>query len=407
MGDGEAGERLVRAVAVGNRISVAAAATEASFVAELERIVALAGLHLDAERPNLLVLTEMLGLPAALAGRRGTLARHAHTAQNALILLALALLPRVLAYRRRWRGISLVRALLLASTDALYRPFADTLARLAAQHRTHLVATTLAPRVRRSTVPRDIARWGRRGAEAVYLPEGPEVYNAALVFGPDGALLGRVDKVFLTKGERETLDLSPGRLDDVRVIPTAAGRLGVAISLDAFMPEYLRHLDTQGAEIVVQPDANDQLWAARSHTWAWQPAEWLNAVLGSIQPAYTHLRYNICAMQTGNFFDVVFDGQSTITARAATPPDPNDRAHGFVGVDAYVDTRSGEPLLGRLLAVAPWVADDPVLAEPELSLAERRRRLTAIGRTLAPGGSRANAYRESVIWADLPLPGEP
>jgi predicted amidohydrolase len=378
--------------------------TEADYVAELERIVALAAPHLSTDRPNLLVLTELLGLPAALVGRRGALARRARSSRMALSLLALALLPRVLAYRRRWR-VTLPQALLLASTDALYRPFAETLSRLARQYHTHIVATTLAPRVRRSDDPREVARWGRRGAEAVYLPEGPEVYNAALVFGPDGALLGRVDKVYLTENEIAVLNLTPGRLEDARVIATPAGRLGVAISLDAFTPEYLRHLDELGAEIVVQPDANDQRWAAPSATSDWQPAEWLNSVLGSIQPAYPRLRYNICAMQTGNFFDLTFDGQSTITARPPVSGEPAAHARGvpFVGVDDWVHTGTGEPLQGAFLAASPWVAEDPGIAEPSLSLDERRMRLRAVADELLPGGTRANQYRESVVWADLPL----
>ena len=398
--------RVARAVAVGNRIRLSRRMTEADYVAELERIVALAAPHLAPDRPNLLVLGEVLGLPAALVGQRGALARRARSSQTALTLLALALLPRVLAYRRRWR-VTLAQALLLASTDALYRPFAETLARLARQYQTHIVATTLAPRLRRSEDPRSVARWGRRGAGVVYLPLAPEVYNAALVFGPDGAPLGRVDKVYLTKSEIETLNLTPGRLDDVRVIETAAGRLGVAISLDAFTPAYLRHLDSQGAEIVVQPDANDQQWAAPSATSDWQPAEWLNSVLGSIQPEYPHLRYNVCAMQTGNFFDLTFDGQSSITARSVltNAPRATPRQNGvpFVGVDEWVHTVTGEPLVGEFLAASPWVADDPIIAAPGLSLAERRARLRALADELLPGGKRANQYRESVVWADLPL----
>lgn len=394
--------RLVRAVAVGNRINVAAAVTEEEFGAELARIVGLAVPHLVSHRPNLAVLGEYLGLPAAALGARAWLARRAHTARSALTLLALAHLPRLLYYRRRWPGISWPRALLLALTDTLYRPFVSSLSRLAAVHATHLVATTLAPHVRRSTDPRAVARFGRPGLGEVYLPTGPEVYNAAFVFGPDGSQLGRVDKVSLTSSEVKTLDLSPGRLEDVRVIATAAGRLGVAISLDAFMPEYMHHLAAQGAELVVQPDANDRLWAGPSETGAWQPQEWLASVLGSIQPAYAGLRGNICAMQTGLFFDIVFDGQSSITAAAETPPDP-DPARNFVGNDGFHDIRTGAPYLGRMLAIAPWVSDDPVLREPGLSLTQRRARLAAIGAELLPGGTCAGNFRESVIWADLAL----
>jgi len=395
----------VRAVAVGNRISVSAAESEASYVAEVERIVGLAAPHFAPDRPNLLTLTELLGSPAALVGARGALARRARTAQLALGLLAAAYAPRILRIRRRWPGVSLARALLLARADALYRPLAETLARLATTYHTHIVATTLAPRLRRSTDPREIAAWGAVGASTVYIPTGPEVYNAALVFGPDGALLGRVDKVFLTRSEIATLDLTPGRLEDVRVMATEAGWLGVAISLDAFTPAYLRRLAEQGAEIVVQPDANDQPWAAPSVTSDWQPDEWLGSVLGSIQPIYPSLRYNVCAMQTGNFFDIVFDGQSSITARDMAPPTDGrpDPARTFVGVAEQRHTATGEALVGGFVALAPWVAPDPAVADATLTLADRRARLMARGRALARGGAHANEYRESIIWADLRL----
>ncbi len=406
-GDGDdAHARLVRLIAVGNRIRISA--SEAEFRAELERVVGLAVPHVAADRPTLVVLSELLGLPAALVGRRGVLARRARSSRAALTLLALAHARRILAYRRRWPGISAVRALLLALTDTLYRPFYEALSEQARRHGLFLVATTLAPRVSRSTEPRAIRRWGTPGEPAVYLPEGPEVYNAALVFGPDGALLGRVEKVNLTPAERETLDLTPGWLEDVHVIPTAAGRLGVAISLDAFTPSYLRHLDTRGAEIVVQNDANDAPWAGPGSASDWQPQEWLDSVLGSIQPEYTGLRYNVCAMQTGNFFDVVFDGQSSITgrecdgARAPLPP-----ARRFVGVDYHDSTTTGRPLAGTFLACALWVEEDPGATDPGLTLPQRRRWLAAIARELRQGGARANQYRESVVWADVERAGNP
>lgn len=378
-----------RAIAVGNRIRLSA--TEAEYVAELERIVALAAPHLADGRPNLICLTEMLGLPAALVGPRGGLARRARTSTTALTLLALAHSRALTGARRSWPEISLARALLLARADALYRPFARTLSRLARQYRAHIVATTLAPRL---AVPLDLAA----DAPGRVIPAGPEVYNAALVFGPDGALLGRVDKVYLTHGETASLDLTAAPLEDVRVIATEAGRLGVAISLDAFTPAYLRRLDDLGAQIVVQPDANDQPWAAPSALCEWQPREWLDSTLGSIQPIYPHLRHNICAMQTGAFFEVIFDGQSSITARDAAPP--TGPAGRYVGVDEWRHSHTGERFTGGFLALAPWVAPDPIAAEPCLTLAQRRARLATIARALRPGD-----YRESVIWADLDVEG--
>ncbi|MEO7003430.1 MAG: hypothetical protein ABI068_16540 [Ktedonobacterales bacterium] len=161
-------------------------------------------------------------------------------------------------------------------------------------------------------------------------------------------------------------------------------------------------------------------------------------MLGSIQPHYPHLRYNICAMQAGNFFDTPFDGQSSITARdwetaptqTSREEDASSPAHAgglrapqgtsgaapaagpaplpritptFIGVDDHRHTVTGEPLTGHFVALAPWVAPDPITGNPALTLPERRERLNEIARALLPGHPNANAYRESVIWADLPI----
>ena len=84
-------------------------------------------------------------------------------------------------------------------------------------------------------------------------------------------------------------------------------------------------------------------------------------------------------MQTGNFFDIVFDGQSSNNTRdgAVTTTDGRpDPARSFVGVAEHRHPATGEPLVGGFAALATWVA---------------------------PGGAHANDYRESVIWADLRL----
>jgi predicted amidohydrolase len=393
-------DRSIRAIAVGNRVNVPAWRTERHARAEIARIVGLAAAHLASDAPNLIVLGELLGLPGALMGNKGALARRRATAAGALTALGFADLRNVFALQRRYKDISQPRALLLARTDALYRPLATALPELAARYHATIVAGTAAPEVERSTRPRDIRRWGQRGASEVYLPAGPEVYNVALVATPDGAPVRRVNKVYLTQSERETLDIVPGKLADVAVIATPAGRLGVAISLDAFTPDYLRRLDALGADIVVQNDANDQLWAAPSKTCDWQPQEWLNSVLGSVQADYPSLTANVCAMQTGNFFDVTFDGQSSITRQSARAPDP---ARNFVGNVGFFHTVTGQPLTGDILAVAPWVVDDPVARQPDLPLAERRARLHAVGAQLLPGQPRAGQFREVAIAADIVL----
>ena len=393
--------RPARLIAVGNLISLQAAATEQSFATELERIVGMAVPHLATDRPNLVVLGEILGLPLALSGKRGYLSRLMHTSNVAISMLALGYGRRMIHYRRLYAGISLVRSLLLSLSDVMYRPFASTLSRLAARHSMYLSASTITPHVQCSTSTVDISHFGRRHSGKVFLPDGPGVYNTGFLWGPDGSLVGSTDKVFLTDNEKVTLDLTAGNLDSVQVFETEIGKIGIAISLDAFTPQYLKRLDSLGACIVIQNDANDQPWAGPSKTCDWQPQEWLNSVLGSVQDDYPHLHYNICPMQVGNFFDVTFDGQSTIMKKSDRDPDTYCN---FVGNEGFVHTVTGKTMKGDILAVSPWVVEDPIRATPGMSLTERRKALEQVAHQLLPGGSRANQYSESVIWADVDIP---
>ena len=393
--------RPARLIAVGNLISLQAAATEQSFATELERIVGMAVPHLARDRPNLVVLGEILGLPLALSGKRGYLSRLMHTSNVAISMLALGYGRRMIHYRRLYAGISLVRSLLLSMSDVMYRPFASTLSRLAARHSVYLSASTITPHVQCSTSTVDISHFGRRHSGKVFLPDGPGVYNTGFLWGPDGSLVGTTDKVFLTDNEKATLDLTAGNLDSVQVFETEIGKIGIAISLDAFAPEYLQRLDSLGACIVIQNDANDQPWAGPSKTFDWQPQEWLNSVLGSVQDDYPHLHYNICPMQVGNFFDVTFDGQSTIMKKSDRDP---DTCCNFVGNEGFAHTVTGKTMKGDILAVSPWVVEDPIRATPGMSLTERRKALEQVAHQLLPGGSRANQYSESVIWADVDIP---
>ena len=114
--------RPVRFIAVGNRINVQAAATECSFSRELERIVGLAVPHLAKNRPNLVVLGEVLGLPLAMMGKRGYIPRRMHTSNVAISMLALGYARRMMHYRRLYPGISLVRSLLLSLSDTCIVP---------------------------------------------------------------------------------------------------------------------------------------------------------------------------------------------------------------------------------------------------------------------------------------------
>lgn len=84
-------------------------------------------------------------------------------------------------------------------------------------------------------------------AGSSYLVEGGRRLNLAMVFGPDGILLGTQAKVHL-HGMDEGL-AQPG--DDFAVVTTPTARVGVLFGTDALYPEAGRILALQGAEVLV------------------------------------------------------------------------------------------------------------------------------------------------------------
>ncbi|MEO1525282.1 MAG: sulfatase-like hydrolase/transferase [Planctomycetota bacterium] len=76
------------------------------------------------------------------------------------------------------------------------------------------------------------------------------VYNVSVLFGPDGALLGKYRKVSLPRSEIEA-GLSPGH--SLPVFDTALGKIGMMICYDGFFPEVAKELSDAGAEIIAWP----------------------------------------------------------------------------------------------------------------------------------------------------------
>jgi len=206
--------------------------------------------------------------------------------------------------------------------------------------------------------------------------------------------------------ERDLLDLSKGTLSDVTVfnIPGTSINLCVGISLDAFIPEYVRHLDEQGCNVFLQPDANPGMWAA--YYPYWQPDDWLGSVMGTMQ--YTNIQYNVNPMMTGNFFDMVFDGQSAITAKY----DGDIRRDiNYIGNLPLTPGYDDKYPAGGFLLLGPWLeVDIPEGSSLEGMRESYRQKSLALAspafcesNDLDPGlcGAEENQYLETILWADL------
>jgi len=86
-------------------------------------------------------------------------------------------------------------------------------------------------------------------------PERGIVYNAAVVLGPSGDLLGVYRKTHPFGTERADRGgwVTPG--EDTLVVDTELGKLGVIICFDGDYPELSRITAIQGAEVICRPSA--------------------------------------------------------------------------------------------------------------------------------------------------------
>jgi predicted amidohydrolase len=80
--------------------------------------------------------------------------------------------------------------------------------------------------------------------------EGHLIYNAAVLLGPDGRLIGKYRKMCLPPGEAAG-GIAPGR--GYPVFDTKFGKVGLMVCYDGFFPEVARELSNRGAEIIAWP----------------------------------------------------------------------------------------------------------------------------------------------------------
>ena len=85
---------------------------------------------------------------------------------------------------------------------------------------------------------------------SLYERAGHLIYNASVLIGPDGHLIGKYRKVCLPPSEVAN-GIAPG--SDYPVFDTRFGKVGMMICYDGFFPEVARELSNRGAEIIAWP----------------------------------------------------------------------------------------------------------------------------------------------------------
>jgi hypothetical protein len=375
----------------------------------------------------LIVFPEDVGLAAGLIGSRGATARGVTASSGgstvAFLALTLGYTDLVEHYAARYPGLAGIGNLFLGATDTFYRAFYETFRDIARTYGVHVAASINVAAARRVDAADD--------PELVALlrdPDEPErdyayeamsgrPVNTLFVFAPDGSVLvnaggqtlrspeqtggvlrGSFDKAYLTELELDPLGLVGGAVRDLDVLDTDVGRLASVTSKDAWMLDVNDRYDAKRPQIVIQPEAFDQ-WAFVTDPWA--PDGFRAGGFAHVQRNPSYL-FNLTSSLVGNLFDVTFDGQGAVIGKRGGKALPEPVSNAWIGQ---------QPDTG-LVAVAPWVSEDPGGAD----LAARRAALVEDGRILLPlsgvacaepngPGVCENGYRESILSADLELPG--
>ncbi len=444
----------VRVFAVGPKVSVSWLATRSQFRGKLLALMdrrqrrgappVQAGAddvasHLlgprDRRRPvatarDLVALPEDIGLMAAFVGQRGAPAR-AVKPEDSIAGAIIALLGTygdvIPFYEARYpalkaRGLPL-RQLFLAATDTYARVAVETFAELADRYDVYLEAgvnmaqswrVVCTDRARFRPLPGGVrcAREDPALVARLRAPDEPQrtyayeattskVSNMALVFDPDGRLISKQVKAYLTPIELPgQLDLVPGPVSGLTAVPTPVGTLGFVTSKDAWMPDVTAKLDADHVDVLVQPEffVNDTV----APTGMWSPDTLKSSGYSDVlrHPSMNAL---VLPEMTGNIFDFSADAQQhlAVKPRAGTPS-------GFL---------VGQPPAPGLTRVQPWLVRDPLRAGEPFS--ERRRRLGAAGLAALPLGTGPacpavttlgpcrGGQPEGVLWQDVDVARAP
>jgi len=385
----------------------------------------------DPGAPDLVLVTfpEDVGLVAGLTGSKGAVARSSPSSTGAFLSLLQQYANQIHYYQTQFPGLPQLRQLLLALTDINYRVVYETYRDIATTYGVYVSAgvnVAAARRVESADDPTLVSRLrdpDEPGRTYAYVAVEPTVYNTTMIFRPDGEVLvpdgsgggviaapsgtggiyrGSLNKSYLTPIEIGLLTLSFSPVDDLDVLDTPLGRLGVVISKDAWMVDVNERYDAKRANLLIQSEAFSA-WAFSSSDDG--PDVLKEGGFGAVQ-RNPNVLYNVVPALTGNLTDITFDGQSALIAKRTTAdPGPLSATNAWIGENPDVG----------FLAIAPWVIDDPGIANPGMTLADRRTQLEATGDQLLPTaptacptslsvGACRGGYREAIVFHDLEMP---
>lgn len=268
--------------------------------------------------PALAVWPEMIGAPLGIMGHLHRV-RRSRTTQAAMFRVAVAEARALASAALRHLPSSLEECLYVATAARVHRAMWRTFSGIARDFGLWVVGGS-------ALLPRN-----KLGADtADFVPVNARTYNTSYTFSPEGRCVAVTRKVNLVPTQEDVVRLSPGRPEELEVVPTPFGRLGTLICYDGFREPHTSQepsfvpaahvLDALGADIIAQPSANAWPWDG---PWAFNaPGEnqlrreqWFTEGLYSQLAALRRVRYAVNPQLVGSFFDNVFEAPSLIFER--------------------------------------------------------------------------------------------
>ena len=137
----------------------------------------------------------------------------------------------------------------------------------------------------------------------VYLKQGDRRYDASLMIGADGEILGISKMVHIAQSQYfYEQDYYTPSDDGFKVYKTPFGKIGIVICFDRHLPDGIRACAQQGAELVLIPTANILGEPLELFTWEVRVQAFQNTVFAAM------------CNRVGREDEVIFAGQSLLAA---------------------------------------------------------------------------------------------
>lgn len=141
---------------------------------------------------------------------------------------------------------------------------------------------------------------------SIMIVDGNSAYNRAYLFGPDGRIVGKQDKLHLMMMEKD-IGLSMG--EELSVFNTSIGKLAFPVCMDATYFETFKIAKNKGAHIVIIPIANMEEYNCYFA---------LRGIWPRVQESGV---YGIKSALVGELYGVKFTGKAGIFAPLILTPD--------------------------------------------------------------------------------------